>query len=115
MTHEKFQSEISTLKKFLELYCKNKHKNHINKKLSLDYKNMTFHIDLLLCEECLETINYSFQKLQKCPHEIKPRCRNCKETCYEKTKYIKLAKIMKYSGVKLGLSKAKQKLKSLFS
>jgi len=115
MTTEKFEIEIQTLKKFFELYCKNKHENLIKKDIILTYKDKEFDLNLELCEDCHKAINYSFERLQECPHEIKPRCRQCPNPCYDKEHWKNAAKVMKYSGVRLGLTKAKQKLKSLFT
>lgn len=115
MTTEKFQAEILTLKKFYEYYCEHQHENIIHKNIVLTYKNKSFSLDLNLCENCFEAINYSFDRLKECPHEVKPRCRNCPTPCYEKNRWKNIAKVMKYSAVRLGFSKVTQKIKSLFS
>lgn len=115
MTNEKFNQEASTLKKFFEVYCCNKHDYYLEKSVELEYKGEKSIIKLELCDDCLEAINYSFQRLQECPHEIKPRCRKCPNPCYEKDRWKNIAKVMKYSAIKLGLSKIKQKVKNLFS
>lgn len=115
MTSEKFEQEIIILKRFYELYCKDKHHNQSIKNISHKYKNKEFQQTLNLCEDCYKTINYSFDRLQSCPHEIKPRCRTCPSPCYDKTQWKNTAKIMKYSGMKLGLTKIKSKIKNLFS
>lgn len=115
MTEEKFDTEIHTLKNFFEVYCKDKHDYYKEKSQKLEFKGKTFEINLSLCEDCHDAINYSFQRLQECPHEIKPRCRTCPSPCYEKDRWKNAAKVMKYSAIKLSLSKVKQKVKSLFS
>jgi len=115
MTEEKFDTEIHTLKKFFELYCKDKHEYYKKKSLTLNFKGKEFHIDLCLCEDCHEAISYSFDRLLECPHEIKPRCRNCPSPCYEKHRWKNTAKVMKYAAIKLSLSKVKQKVVSIFS
>lgn len=110
----KFKEETQTLKKFFELYCKDNHspKEKITKILT--YKNENIPIDLNLCPECLEKIQYSFDRLLDCPHEIKPRCRTCPNPCYEKKQWKEVAKVMRYSGMKLGLNSVKKKIKSFF-
>jgi predicted amidophosphoribosyltransferase len=115
MTSEKFEIEINTLKNFFELYCKDKHGNLENKHISLQYKEKIFELDLCLCSECHDAINYSFERLQHCPHEIKPRCRTCPTPCYEKPRWKNAAKVMIYSAMKLSLSKMKSRVKSIFS
>ncbi len=108
MTEEKFKSEVEILKKFFEIHCQKKHSNLLHYNQSFEYKTLQFSIELHLCEECKTLINYSFDRLYECPHEIKPKCRSCKNPCYEKSKYKEVAKIMKFSGIQLGLSKIKK-------
>lgn len=115
MTDEKFEKEIKTLKKFYEVYCTDKHDYYNKKKVILSYKEKIFEINLDLCNSCLDSITYSFEKLRNCPHEIKPRCRKCPNPCYEKVRWKNIAKVMKYSAIKLGLSKIREKVKSFFS
>ncbi len=107
----KFKQEVSTLKKFFEIYCENKHKEQKNIKKNLSYKDEKVEIALDLCEECLKNIEYSFNRLLECPHEIKPRCRTCPNPCYEKPQWKNTAKIMRYSGMKLGLLSIKKLFK----
>jgi len=108
MKTEKFKSEVETLKRFFTIHCEDKHSVQNSFKKTVHYKDESFELHLHLCEECSELINYSIQRLQECPHEIKPRCRTCPKPCYEKTQWKKLAKLMKYSGVRLGLLKIKK-------
>lgn len=109
MTKEKFQEQKNTLEHFIQTYCTNKHKNQSHISQNILYDNQSFDTTLDLCDECLETFNYSIERLQGCPHEEKPRCRKCPNPCYEKLYWKKLAKIMRYSGMKLGLLQLKNK------
>lgn len=115
MTEEKFETEINTLKKFFEIYCKDKHHQSVTKLVEIEYKYKIFDIQLTLCKECRHKIAYSFKKLQNCPHEEKPRCRKCPNPCYEKSEWKNVAKVMKYSAIKLGLKKIKSPIDWLFS
>ncbi len=110
MREEKFVKDMHTLYKFVGLYCKEKHDCKKSKKdLILHYRGKSVDkISYELCLECEENFLYSYQRLQECPHEEKSRCRHCKKPCYEKTKWKSLAKIMKYSGIRLGLTKIKK-------
>lgn len=108
MTTRKFKNEVYTLHSFLETYCSHKHKNKVQKNRDILYKDLQFSLTLNLCDECMEIFEYSLDKLQNCPHEDKPRCRKCSNPCYEKLYWKRLAKIMRYSGVKLGLLKIKR-------
>lgn len=111
MEYEKFENEITTLYKFVHIYCKDNHLNQQKTTQILKYKNHTLSVEKSLCKECNELIKYSFEKLQQCPHEIKPRCRKCPNSCYEKEQWKKVAKLMRYSGLKMGLIKIKRLLK----
>jgi len=114
VTFEKFSSEIETLKKFFSIYCNDKHTNQVEKVYNVSYldKNITFKINL--CNECHNLLNYSINRLQECPNDPKPRCRKCENPCYEKDKFKQMAKMMRYSGMKLGLTKAAKKFKKIF-
>lgn len=107
----KFKEETQTLKNFFEVYCENKHNCSKKIKKELKYKEQIHTINLKLCDNCIEKIDYCFERLQECPHEEKPRCRSCKNPCYEKRQWKETAKIMKYSGIRLGLSSIKRFLK----
>jgi len=113
MTEDKFKSEVETLKNFVQIYCHGKHLKEdifLNKKV-LNYKNISYELETNLCTKCEDVIDYSIQKLYKCPYEEKPRCRKCSSSCYEKPQWKAVAKIMMYSGIILGLSKIKNKFK----
>lgn len=111
MTNEKFIGEVKTLQKFFTKYCHDKHSKRKDFHHKLAYKMISYEVDLELCDECNDLISYSFQRLQECPHEIKPRCRQCPEPCYEKNQWKSLAKLMRYSGFQFGLTKIKKLFK----
>jgi len=115
MTKEKFIYDSETLIKFIHFYCDNKHKNDEKKdgaiNLNYNYKNLNQELHYHLCKECEHTLLYSYEKLQECPFVDKPSCRKCNEPCYERDEWKKSAKIMKYSGLKLGFTKIKQLFK----
>ena len=114
MTINKFETEINTLKNFYELYCKDNHTNQESIAITLAYKEKLFLIELNLCENCQKAIDYSFVKLQNCPHEIKPRCRRCPNPCYDKENWKETAKVMKYAAIKLSLGKIKSRILKIF-
>ena len=114
MTSEKFEKDINTLKEFFEVYCEAKHDNQTCTKKELIYRNETFEVELYLCEECLKDIKYSYSRLLECPHEEKPRCRKCPTPCYDKVQWKRTAKVMKYSGIKLGLTSIKNRVTNIF-
>ena len=114
MTFEKFNSEIQTLKKFFPIYCNDEHTGQYKKKYGVKYDSKQINFEISLCESCHELLKYAILRLQECPNNPKPRCRKCPNPCYEKSKYKQMAKMMRYSGMKLGLTKAAKKLKNIF-
>lgn len=108
MTDKVFQKELQTLQEFITCYCHNNHNNLPQKDFIFESRSMELHTTL--CKDCSDLLLYSINKLELCPHEIKPKCRKCPNPCYEKQQWKKLAKIMRYSGLKLGLINIKRKL-----
>ena len=114
MTFEKFSSEIETLQKFFPIYCNDKHQNQYEKYYKITYLDKTIEFNITLCKECHNLLSYAIDRLKECPNDPKPRCRKCPSPCYEKDKFKKMAKMMRYSGMKLGLTKAAKKFKNIF-
>ena len=109
MTKEKFIVEVDTLKKFFAIFCHGKKHNDIKlQKVNLNFEGEKFEYEVELCDECFKLLNYSFEKLQKCPHDTKPRCRTCTTPCYEPYQWKKVAKVMRYAGIQQGLNKVKK-------
>jgi uncharacterized CHY-type Zn-finger protein len=114
MEIKKFKSEVETLKKFFTTYCHDKHQNQKQFHRVLRYKDEDIVVDLTLCDECAKLLNYSFDRLIECPHEIKPRCRKCSNPCYNKQEWKQIAKLMMYSGMKLGFTRLRSFAKKFF-
>lgn len=112
MTNEKFIHDTQTVLKFIQIYCDDKHKSETKQRYSknLIYNENDLHVkvEYNLCLACKNTFELSYNKLQQCPHEEKPSCRKCPKPCYERPDWKNVAKIMKYSGMKLGLTKLKK-------
>ena len=114
MTTEKFEKDARTVHKFIQLYCDKKHVD-VNKRkgsVNLNYQdNYLGDIEYNLCKDCKATLDTSLDNLLNCPHDEKPSCRKCPAPCYEKTDWKKVAKIMKYSGMQMGLLKIRKLFK----
>jgi hypothetical protein len=108
MDIEKYKGEVATLKKFFEIYCNDEHTNQTDHCKQLNYKDTKINVELHLCTSCIKLIDYSFDRLSECPHNPKPRCRTCKTPCYSKEEWKKVPKLMRYSGIKLGLLRIKK-------
>ena len=73
--------EKRTIIAMVKIYC---NKNHVNDKL---------------CTECTALLNYSFERLARCPFgQSKPACNKCKVHCYAKEKRDAMKTIMRFSG-----------------
>ncbi|MBE3605864.1 nitrous oxide-stimulated promoter family protein [Campylobacter sp. RM13119] len=112
MTNEKFAYEVTTVTKFIQIYCTDKHKElpKIKQEKTLTYEGVpdVVSVSYELCKDCEGMLNYSFARLCACPHVQKPRCHTCPHPCYELPMWKRMAKMMKYSGMKLGLNKIKR-------
>jgi len=111
MKLEKYISEITILNQYFSYYCKSKHSNQINREILHSYKDRNFCEIVSICDECFDTLKYSIERLENCQYEEKPRCRNCKTPCYEKSYWKKLAKVMIYSSIRLTFTEFTSKLK----
>lgn len=98
--------------KFLQVYCHDhNHQGVQTYRQTLCYKDQKLEtIEVVLCPACFDIFLYTYQRLQECPHQEKPRCRKCPHPCYEKNVWRKMAKVMMYSGMRLGLLKIKNKM-----
>ena len=101
MTTEKLHENIHTLHRFIGLYCERKHHD---KPKETGFLIEEYH----LCEECKALLYYAHERLSACPHEPKPSCRKCPKPCYERNMWKKMAKVMMYSGMQLGLIKMRK-------
>lgn len=104
MKKEHLVENRQTLQRFISLYCANKHENLPKNRAKLHEDDSEY----VLCEECERTLCYAYARLLECPYEEKPSCRKCTSPCYEKSMWKKMAKIMMYSGMRLGLTKIRK-------
>ncbi len=95
------------------VYCKDKHGGWVERYYTVHYGGGEFSFKIELCPECHELFAYAVERLKECPHDPKPRCRKCPDPCYEREKYKRMARMMSYAGMKLGLSKVKRKIKNI--
>ena len=69
----------------VKIYCKKKHKSNGK-----------------LCEECLELLDYSKKRLDKCMFgNEKSYCQKCPVHCYKKDMKEKIKDVMRFSGPRL--------------
>jgi hypothetical protein len=57
-----------------------------------------------LCDSCVELMNYSAERLAKCPYgQAKPTCAKCPIHCYKKEKREHVRQVMRYAGPRMPL------------
>lgn len=105
MNKDIYFKNLKDLELFFNYYCKSKHPTQEKETLS-QYEG----VKPTLCMECKELFIYAQERLVECKIDPKPKCRTCDVRCYSKIQWKKMAKVMKYSGFRLGLLKLKTKL-----
>ena len=98
----KEKSDVRTLMRFVEIYCREK---HLQKKSPFTFNKIDVKSirkkDLLLCPECTKLLRYGLTMRLKCPHDPKPMCKKCMTQCYKGEYRSKIREIMKFSGIYL--------------
>jgi len=110
---ERFLYEINTVNKFIQIYCLDKHTAQKQNIIKLTHNNSNYNISTNLCIKCENLATITFEHIQSCTQEIKPKCRKCENPCYSKSHWKEISKIMRYSGIRLGFIKIKEKINSL--
>ncbi len=87
MTVRAVEREFRTLQKFIEVYCR---KNHPDEAGELPSG---------LCSDCEQLLTYARKRLEKCPYDPKPKCKNCKTHCYASAYRARIKEVMKFSGM----------------
>ncbi|MCP4250013.1 MAG: nitrous oxide-stimulated promoter family protein [bacterium] len=98
--------DLSTLIKFVDIYCENKHREADKRSAHINGFDLTALCDQPpdLCEECTKVLNHALVKRSRCSMEPKPACKHCQVHCYHPAYRARIREIMKYSGRRLVLS-----------
>ncbi len=83
------EKDIDVLRQFIEIYCRTKHKN----------AEKSTYLDVELCSECRETLEYAVHRREVCPLDPKPTCKNCEIHCYKPDQRQRIKDIMRHSGM----------------
>lgn len=83
MEDKKKEKDKIVLQKFILVYCQKKHRPSGDQ----------------ICESCRELLEYALSKLEKCPFNPKPKCKDCKVHCYKDDYRQRIREVMKFSGV----------------
>jgi len=84
----RLKSEHKTLVSMTAIYCEDHHGKQANG----------------LCGDCAELMDYSEERLAKCPYgQDKPTCAKCPIHCYKKEQREHVKKVMRYAGPRMPL------------
>ena len=78
----KVDKELQTLARFIEVYCHHHHERTEG-----------------LCEACDGLLAYARSRLEKCPFDPKPKCKDCKVHCYRGDYRARIREVMRFSGM----------------
>lgn len=74
---------MEVLRAFIRIYCEKKHRGDEDG----------------LCEDCSGLLEYGLVRLQKCPYDPKPKCKDCETHCYRPEQRAKVREVMRFSGM----------------
>lgn len=77
------EAHFDILKQFTEIYCRDHHGSPKGQ----------------LCQECRELLLYAKGRLERCPYDPKPACKDCPTHCYKREMRDRVRRIMRYSGI----------------
>ncbi|MCH7814777.1 MAG: nitrous oxide-stimulated promoter family protein [Planctomycetes bacterium] len=98
--------DLSTLIRFVDIYCKHKHREAEKHTVHIKGFDMTALCKQPcdLCNECTKVLTHALVKRSHCPLDPKPACKHCQVHCYHPDYRARIREIMKYSGRRLVLS-----------
>ena len=82
---ESIEKDFNILKRFVTAHC---HYQHDTEKEEI-------------CAECEELIQYAKEKLENCPYNPKPKCKDCKTHCYKDIYQKKVREAMSLAGAQI--------------
>jgi hypothetical protein len=97
--------DMKVLARFIETYCKHQHegaKSPFEMK-QVDLRSL-LHQELNLCDDCRHLLAHGLVMRLKCPHDPKPRCKDCPSPCYAPSYRAQIRNVMRFSGKRLVLS-----------
>ena len=77
------QRDHQIVTRFIEVYCKANHGS--------DGQD--------LCQECSDLLAYAGKRLEQCPYDPKPKCKDCRTHCYRPDYRQKMKEVMRFSGM----------------
>jgi hypothetical protein len=82
--HKKsLDKDFKLVSRFVEVYCRRQHGAH----------------HAVLCDGCRDLLQYARKRIERCPHDPKPACRDCTTHCYRPDYREKIRAVMRFSGI----------------
>jgi hypothetical protein len=73
------------LRRFIQIYCRHHHSPGKG----------------CLCPDCRDLQSYALGRLERCPMDPKPKCKDCPVHCYKPEYRARIREVMKFSGIHL--------------
>jgi len=74
---------LKVTRRFVEVYCKHHHPPAQGS----------------VCEQCQNLIDYARTRLERCPYDPKPKCKDCRTHCYKPNYREHMKAVMRFSGM----------------
>lgn len=78
-----YEKNRKVLEAFIQVYCRKKHGAAQGE----------------LCPECGDLYQYACKRVQYCPYDPKPKCKQCPTHCYKPEYREKIKEVMRFSGM----------------
>lgn len=76
-------NQMGVLRKFVAVFCRRKHRRAGEG----------------LCDSCRDLLCYAQERLEKCPFDPKPKCKDCTVHCYAAQYRDRIKEVMRFSGL----------------
>jgi len=77
------ENDLRVLQRFIEVYCRKHHDPPRGE----------------ICADCANLLDYARERLEKCPYDPKPKCKDCPTHCYKPEYRQRIREVMKFSGM----------------
>lgn len=77
------ERERKIMRRFVEVFCRKRHGTRSGE----------------VCPDCLDLIAYAEKRLDRCPYDPKPKCKDCSTHCYKPDYRARMREVMKFSGM----------------
>lgn len=84
MGRRTFDQRHSALKSKIELFCAARHGLSGGE----------------LCDECIDLVVYARERVERCPHDPKPMCKDCRTHCYGVGYRDRIRAVMRFAGAR---------------